>query len=340
MRIALIGAGSIGAPLAVTMTEKGYDVDVVAHGEEKAKLFREQGFYITGTLGEHHEKLNAFPSVDALNGEYDVCLIATKYQQMPEMARAMLPHLKPNSLVVAVQNGIVIDSLIEVVGSERAVACMIGIGATLKDANHVEVTAGNTLILGMVDDKGDKALLEATRAAMSSLTNTVIDDDIIARLFAKVIFNSTINSLAGITGKTTGYILDTKHAREITLCIIREGVAVADKMGLTLPRFNALPKYQSIAKHTSRPANILLSQFIHLGFWVAAKNVRPSTLQSLEKGNITEIDIMNGYIASKAEELGLKAPVNAQLAELIHKLERKELTIDPSNIYKIETGGN
>ena len=137
LRAVLIGAGSIGGSVAVMLTRAGYPLDVVAHGEEKAALYRDPGFRLTGAFGDQQVSLNAFPSVEALEGIYDVCFIATKYQQMPSVARAMLPHLKEDSLVVSLQNGIVLDLLSEVVGEDRTVGVMIGYGATLLEPNLV-----------------------------------------------------------------------------------------------------------------------------------------------------------------------------------------------------------
>ena len=149
LRAVLIGAGSIGGSVAVMITRAGYPLDVVAHGEEKAALYRDPGFRLTGAFGDQQVSLRAFPSIEALEGTYDVCFIATKYQQMPSVARAMLPHLKEDSLVVSLQNGIVLDLLSEVVGEDRTVGVMIGYGATLLEPNFVEVTAGDEFRIGM-----------------------------------------------------------------------------------------------------------------------------------------------------------------------------------------------
>ena len=334
MRTVLIGAGSIGGPLAVLMQEKGYDIDVVAHGADKARLIREEGFHVTGALGEHCERLNAYGSIAELSGKYDICFISTKYQQMPDVAREMLPYLNDDSLVLSLQNGIVTDLLAEVVGDRRTVACMIGVGATLISPNHVEITAVSEFRIGTpyIDAP---ASLEKVVEMMSSLCKTSVDDHIIASLYAKVIFNSATNSLAAITGHTVGYILDTKEARRAELAIIREAVAIADKMGIDIPRFNMLPKFQTVSKLKGPIPDFLFSQFLRYGFKFKSRNVRPSTLQSLSKGLKTEIDIMNGYLSAKGKEYGVPTPVNDSLTHMIKQIENGELSIHPDNIYKI-----
>jgi 2-dehydropantoate 2-reductase len=47
-----------------------------------------------------------------------------------------------------------------------------------------------------------------------------------------------------------------------------------------------------------------------------------STLQSLRRGQLTEIDYLNGAVVEQAVILGLSAPINAELVRLVHEVER------------------
>ena len=70
--------------------------------------------------------------------------------------------------------------------------------------------------------------------------------------------------------------------------------------------------------------------------WLVSKlkyaSVKPSTLQSLEKGEITEIEIFNGYIAKLGRDYGVETPVNTKLTAMIHEIERGERRITPDNL--------
>ena len=70
--------------------------------------------------------------------------------------------------------------------------------------------------------------------------------------------------------------------------------------------------------------------------WLVAKlkyaSVKPSTLQSLERGEKTEIDIFNGYFAEKGDEYNVPTPVNHKLTEMIHEIERGERKITSDNL--------
>jgi 2-dehydropantoate 2-reductase len=47
-----------------------------------------------------------------------------------------------------------------------------------------------------------------------------------------------------------------------------------------------------------------------------------STLQSIRRGQPTEIDYLNGAVVDAARAAGTSAPVNAALTEMVHEVER------------------
>lgn len=65
-------------------------------------------------------------------------------------------------------------------------------------------------------------------------------------------------------------------------------------------------------------------------------DVRPSTLQSLDRGEITEIDIFNGYIVKMGKEYGVPTPVNEQIYNFIKKIEKGEEKSSMENLKKIK----
>jgi 2-dehydropantoate 2-reductase len=47
-----------------------------------------------------------------------------------------------------------------------------------------------------------------------------------------------------------------------------------------------------------------------------------STLQSIKRGQLSEIDYLSGAVVKAASARGLAAPVNERLVELVHEVER------------------
>jgi 2-dehydropantoate 2-reductase len=47
-------------------------------------------------------------------------------------------------------------------------------------------------------------------------------------------------------------------------------------------------------------------------------------LQDVERGALTEVDVINGAVVERAATHGLPAPFNARVVELVHQFERGE----------------
>jgi 2-dehydropantoate 2-reductase len=54
-------------------------------------------------------------------------------------------------------------------------------------------------------------------------------------------------------------------------------------------------------------------------------------LQSLERGNKTEIDFLNGFIVQKGLELGVQTPVNSKIVQMIKEIESGKRKIGLGN---------
>jgi 2-dehydropantoate 2-reductase len=59
---------------------------------------------------------------------------------------------------------------------------------------------------------------------------------------------------------------------------------------------------------------------------------RPSTGQDMYKGRRTEIDFINGFVVKKGDEVGVPAPTNAILTDIVRRVEIGELKPDPKHI--------
>jgi 2-dehydropantoate 2-reductase len=57
-----------------------------------------------------------------------------------------------------------------------------------------------------------------------------------------------------------------------------------------------------------------------------------STLQSLKRGQLTEIDYLNGAVVAQAEAVGRTAPVNQAIADAVHEVERTRRFFTPAEL--------
>lgn len=329
MKTIVVGAGAIGGTVAVLLKEAGYDVRIMCHSEATRKLIEEEGFYLNGVKGEHKVDFTCYSDVSEFGDEkFDIIIIATKYAHMAECAEMMIPYLAEDGLVVGMQNGLLTDELGQIVGRDKVVGCMIGFGATRNGPNDVTMTSLGEFYVGMLDGRKTRTL-EVFAEMLKSVLPTQITLEIKRRQYSKLIINSCINAVAGITGKTLGEILKDGRARDLFLNIAREGMAVAKAMKINVPKYGAVLEYKMLALGNNKVYNAAC-KFVVMMVGKLYADVKPSTLQSLEKGEKTEIDILNGFFVENGEKYGAETPVNTKLVQMIHEIEegKREMTSD------------
>jgi 2-dehydropantoate 2-reductase len=59
---------------------------------------------------------------------------------------------------------------------------------------------------------------------------------------------------------------------------------------------------------------------------------RPSMAQDIAKGRRTETDYINGFIAARGTEIGIPAPIQARMHEVVKRVERGEAKPSPELI--------
>lgn len=332
LRIVLLGPGAIGASSAAFIKDAGCNITIVAHNEETANIIKENGITVTGKLGYKNVKISTVKDIEDLEGIFDIVLITTKAYQMEEVAKRILPYIRSNSLVVSMQNGIVIDKLAEIVGKNRTVGCVIGYGATLLSKGNVEITSTGEFIIGKIDNQNRTELLDL-QSILDCVFPTIITNDILSDLYSKIIINSCITSLGAVCGLRLGQMLKLKKVRIIFLEIVKEAMKLAEAMNLKVPNYAGKLNYYKLVKGNGFIANFRKHSLIKfVGY--KYRLLKSSSLQSLQRGQITEVDYLNGFISKQAKIYNIKTPINDQLLSLIKDIEQGKLKIDVSNLDK------
>ncbi|MEG1677592.1 MAG: 2-dehydropantoate 2-reductase [Clostridia bacterium] len=329
-RVVVIGAGAIGGITAAMLKLSGSDVSLVCKHQDIADIASGRGLHITGVCGEHMVNVKAVSDIVELNGKFDIVLIATKAYDMPACARSLMHFIKPESLVLSLQNGICTDALAAVVGPQRTVGCVIGWGATMLAPGELEMTSKGEFIIGRME--GDQTALEPIRKALSTLVPTVISSNIYAELYSKLVVNSCITSLGAICGLKLGEMLIKKQARTLFILVIKEAMDVAHALSLNVPPFGGKLDYEKLMH-----GNSLLDRFRrHVMILIVGlkyRRLKSSSLQSLERGRPTEIDYFNGFIVKKGDSVGIDCPVNRRLTVMIKEIEGGKRSIKVQNLY-------
>ena len=65
-------------------------------------------------------------------------------------------------------------------------------------------------------------------------------------------------------------------------------------------------------------------------------SLKASMLQDLEKGKLTEVDAINGAVSAFGRKVGCPTPMNDRVVDIIHRIERGELSPGFDNLKFFE----
>ena len=329
LKILVVGAGAVGGITAALLKKNGIDVEMVCKYDDYATLISDKGVDISGVAGEFNIKIPACASVSQVKEQKDIVLLATKATDMIEVARSVNPVLKTEGFLISMQNGICEDDLGLLVGKNRVIGCVTGWGATMESMGKMIMTSGGDFIIGYPEKKSDERLSDIAEI-LSLVVPVRTTDNITGHKYSKLIINSCITSLGAVCGLYLGNMLMIKKARKIFIEIIREAVEVAEKMNLKIEVFGGRLDFKKFLEGKSLFSD-LRRHMVLLVIGYKYRKLKSSSLQSIERGKLTEIDFLNGFIVRNAGLYGVPVPVNIAVVNMIHQIEKKERNVTVEN---------
>ena len=333
MKIGVVGAGAIGGICAGDIKNAGYDVQVVARDLDHAKKIMAEGITISGIKGSLNVKMDAVSRVEEMASDRDIVLLGVKATEMIEVARKMIPNLKPDTMIVSLQNGFCEDALATILGREKVIGCVTGWGATMHTPCNLEMTSTGDFIVGNIDNKEDSRLAQI-QTVLNCVLPTKISNNIAGDLYSKLIINSCITSVGALCGLYLGEMLSKKRVRHIFFKIMEEALEVAKALNIQVEVLAGKLDYHAFLESKGLVAEIKRHLSLRaIGF--KYRKLKSSSLQSLERGKKTEIDYLTGFITANAEKLNISTPVNRQIYQMVKEIEEGKREISPDNLNQI-----
>ncbi len=345
-KILMIGAGAIGGITAAYIKKAGYDITIITKYREVAQSIASEGIHIRGIRGSIQVVMPAYASfADMTMQKFDLVFHSTKVTDLAAALEGIEPFLHECTLVVSMQNGLSEYSLDRILSGSRVVGCVVGWGATLLSPGDLEMTSEGEFVIGNILINKDEPMsafidesLPEIRDILNCVVPTSISKNILGELYAKLIINSCITSLGALSGLTLGTMLSRRKFRNIFMEIMREAIPVAQKMNISVAVYAGKINFYQWASRTS-----LLGQWMnHLSIYIIGlkyRRLRSSMLQSLERGKLTEIDALNGFLVSEGRKVGLAVPVNEAIVRMIHEIEKGQRQPGLKNFDEPPFGG-
>ena len=296
-KVAILGAGAVGSYVLWGLSKcKDIRLGVVAEGERADRL---RSGCIINDVTYHPEVW----SPEEANGS-DLLIVALKYNALPGALESISKLTANNTTVMSLMNGVDSEDIIAAkIGASHVLHSLIKVASRKEGAGfcfNPETTIG--IIFGELKAPFDSERVQAIEALFADTGLHYRSTEYIREeIWSKFRLNVCNNLPQAVLGAGVGCYEDSAHMKAISNGLGAELEAVAAAKGIDMSKTAASSGHGSMVP-------------------VSAKF---STLQDLDAGRHTEIDMFSGALMKMGQELGIPTPYNEYTYHIIKAIEEK-----------------
>lgn len=295
LKIAVMGAGAVGCYFGGMLARAGHAVTLIARPQH-VEAIRANGLRMDTKTFDEQVRLSATSEPEGVK-DADVVLFSVKSMDTESAGAQIKPFLRPDTLVVCLQNGVDnADRLRQVLPEHEVSAAVVYVGTEMAGPGHLKHHGRGELVMDP-SPMGERL----AQALIAAGVPTQLDPNVRGALWLKLILNSAYNAISAIAQLPYGQCVDSPGIRDVMRDVVEECLAVAQAEGVTVPG--------DVHAVVAKLAESMPAQY-------------SSTAQDIMRGKATEIDYLNGFVARRGQDLGVKAPVNQALWALTKLMER------------------
>ncbi|EPH41964.1 2-dehydropantoate 2-reductase [Streptomyces aurantiacus] len=305
MKVAVLGAGAIGAYVGAALHRAGADVHLVARGPHLAAM-RQHGVRVLSPRGDFTARAHATADPADI-GPVDFVFLGLKATSYAACGPLIGPLLKDDTAVVAAQNGIPwwyfhrhggphdghrlesVDpggSVSAVLAPRRAVGCVVYAATELAEPGVVRHLEGTRFSVGEPDRSRSARCRDFSEAMRAGGLKCPVEPDVRGDIWIKLLGNISFNPISALVRATMREMCLHGGTRRVIEIMMAETLAVAAALGcepdISIER--RLAGAERVGDH------------------------RTSTLQDLERGKPLELDVLLAAVVELADITGVPVP--------------------------------
>ncbi len=315
MRVLIVGAGAVGVAIGASLRCSGVEVDFIARGENKSAIeangISRHGMFVNIDIARG--QVGLYDEYELLPQDvYDYVIIATKTTANYDVAEALnsvSDCMKDSGVIVFMQNGMGYEApFLEYFTQEEIYHSRIITGFVKDAPNRTNITAHQApIVIGSIYGCDNAVVVPLAEAINKSGLPAHVDDEISQALWAKFIYNTTLNPLSAILDMSYGELAESDYAHSILDILIEETFEVIKVSG---------------SKTYWEDADAYREALFNDMIPVTGEH-RSSTLQDIKKKQKTEIDTLTGSLLAVASQCNVAVPVHSMMYSLVKALEEK-----------------
>ncbi|MDP9431170.1 MAG: 2-dehydropantoate 2-reductase [Actinomycetota bacterium] len=321
MKVAVLGAGAIGAYVGAALHRAGVEVHLIARGAH-LEAMRANGVQVLSERGDFvaHPNATADPSEV---GPVDYVFLGLKAHSYASAGPLLQPLYDDNTAVIAAQNGIpwwyfhglhghplegrrveTVDpdgAVSRVIPVERAIGCVVYCATEIERPGVIRHLEGTRFSIGEPDQTISERCLKFSEAMVAGGLKAPVEPNLRDDIWIKLMGNVSFNPLSALTRGTMADIARHPGTRQVVMEMMQETLAIAAKAGST--------PQMSIEKRLDGAERV--------------GHHKTSTLMDLEAGKQLEIDALTGAVVELAEITGVDAPTLRHIHACVDLLDIK-----------------
>jgi len=303
-RIAVVGAGAVGSFFGGRLAQAGHAVTLIGRPEHVDAINR-NGLWIDSQDFCGAIPVDASASIEDA-ARADLILLSVKSADTVILAKALSPILRPDALILSLQNGVDNCARLRPYIAQAAFPAVVYVAVGLQGPGRVKHFGRGELVIGDPEVNSSSQADDSLRAIAGVFESAGIPCDVSPKikhaLWKKFLVNCTYNGISALGQIPYGEMVQVPQVQALIEALTEEFIQVAQAEGVDLSREEATLANQSIAQTMS--------------------GQRSSTAQDLARGKSTEIDYLNGVVVEIAHRHGISVPTHRAIHGLVKMLER------------------
>jgi len=276
VKIAVVGAGAIGAYVGAALCRGGADVHLIARGEH-LEAMRRDGVTVLSPRGDFHARPHATGDPADI-GPVDIVFLGLKAYSYAEAGPLLAPLLAPHTGVVAAQNGIpwwyfhglpgpfegrrveAVDpggAVSAVIPPAHAIGCVVYSSAEIGSPGVIRHIEGTRYSIGEPDGTISPRCAAFSQAMVAGGLKCPVETELRSDIWLKLMGNVAFNPVSVLTGATMGEIAAHPGTRELVLAMMRETAEIASRLG-SPPKVSVERRFEGAAKVGDHKTSMLL----------------------------------------------------------------------------------
>jgi 2-dehydropantoate 2-reductase len=307
MRVAVLGAGGIGAPLGASLALAGENVTFIARGPHLAAM-RANGLKIEGDRGESLIRPVRATDDLATIGPVDLVLFCVKLWDVESAGEQLRPLTGPDTAIIPLQNGVdASERLIPIVGAAHVLGgvavvtgSIIAPGVIRQSGQH------HRIVFGELDGRITRRCEAIRDACEAAGINAELSGDIQRARWEKFIVLVAASGVCAVGRLPIGPLRDDPDIVPLFDEAMKEVVAVGAACGVQFPQ-NVLDPWRALLRGV--PAD-----------WI------PSMAVDIRSGRRLELPWLGGKLVELAVTHGVPVPVNRTISAVLKPYARGALS--------------